>query len=251
MLPSQVQTGKEGRVWLDADACDEPGARVSQTPLEDRPSQPGESWVWTEEARQRLAPDEFFTGQSTSAQLLGLSELKHIAAMQGSAVEEASSLLIRHPRRFFARLWRLRVKITLAGLNGGLAFLFGLAVQTAFISAGTGHFVAYVLQNVFSTQFSFLLARYVTWRDRQVRFFPTLVRYNIQQISTTLLSIVLFGGLDRLGMNYALANLTVTLTTAPLAFLVAHKWSIAEREAANAPAVTPTPSTEGIRAGSG
>lgn len=211
---------------------------MSQTPLDDRPSRPGESWVWTEGPRQRQVPDELFTGQSTSAQLLGLSELKHIAAMQGSAVEEASSLLIRNPRSFFSRIWRLRVKIALAGFNGGVAFLFGLGVQTAFISMGTGHFVAYVLQNVFSTQFSFLLARYVTWHDRQVRFFPTLARYNIQQISTTVLSILLFGGLDKLGMNYVFANLSVTLITAPLAFLVAHKWSIAEREAAQ-PAIAP------------
>lgn len=197
--------------------------------------------MWTEGPRQRQTPDEFFTGQSTSAQLLALSELKQIAAMQSAAVEEASALLIRNPRSFFSRIWRLRVKIALAGFNGGLAFLFGLGVQTAFISMGAGHFVAYVLQNVFSTQFSFLLARYVTWRDRRVRFFPTLVRYNIQQVSTTVLSILLFGGLDKLGMNYALANLTVTLIVAPLAFLVAHKWSIAERHAAAEPAITPAP----------
>lgn len=212
---------------------------MSQTPLDDRPSRPDKSWIWTEGSRQRQAPDEYFTGQSTSAQLLALSELKHIAAMQGSAVEEASSLLIRHPRNFFATAWRLRTKITLAGLNGALAFLFGLGMQTAFIGMGTGHFVAYVLQNVFSTQFSFLLARYVTWRDRQVRFFPTLVRYNIQQISTTLLSILLFGIFDKLGTNYALANFLVTLIIAPLAFLVAHKWSIAERGEAGTPAVAP------------
>ncbi|MCL2582549.1 MAG: GtrA family protein [Streptosporangiales bacterium] len=214
---------------------------MSQTPLEDRPSRPDEPWVWAEGSQQRQAPDEHFTGQSTSAQLLALSELKHIAAMQGSAVEEASSLLVRHPRNFFATAWRLRVKITLAGVNGAVAFLFGLGVQTAFISMGTGHFVAYVLQNIFSTQFSFLLARYITWRDRQVRFFPTLVRYNIQQISTTLLSIMLFGVFDKFGTNYALANFLVTLIIAPLAFLVAHKWSIAERETASPQAVAPAP----------
>lgn len=211
---------------------------MSLPPLDDRPSRPQQSWVWTEGARERRAPDEVYTGQSTSAQLIALKELKHIAAMQSSAVEEASSMLVRNPRNFFATLWRLRVKITLAGFNGGLAFLFGLGVQTAFISMGAGHFVAYVLQNVFSTQFSFLLARYVTWRDRQVRFFPTLARYNVQQISTTLLSIVLFGIFDKLGTNYALANFIVTLLIAPLAFLVAHKWSIAERDEAGARVAT-------------
>jgi putative flippase GtrA len=120
----------------------------------------------------------------------------------------------------------------LAGGNGFLAFLFGLGVQTAFIRfGGAGHFTAYVLQNVFSTQFSFLLARYVTWRDRRVRFLPTLAKYNLQQLSTTLLSIILFAGLDELGLNYALANFTVTVAIAPLSFIIAHNWSIAEWQA--------------------
>lgn len=224
---------------LEVDASDTPGARVSQTPLDDPPPGSGQSWVWTEGARQRQAPDEYFTGQSTSAQLLALKELKHIASMQGSAVEEASSLLVRHPRSFFATVWKLRRKIALAGMNGGLAFLVGLGVQTAFISIGTGHFVAYVLQQFVSTEVSFLLSRYVTWRDRDVPFFPTLARFNLQQISTTLLSIFLFAGLDKLGMNYALGNFLVTLLVAPLSFLLAHKWSIAERDTAGAKAVAP------------
>ena len=121
----------------------------------------------------------------------------------------------------------------LAGGNGFLAFLFGLGVQTAFIRfGGAGHFTGYVLQNVFSTQFSFLLARYVTWRSQRMRFLRSLVRYNFQQISTTVLSIILFAGLDALGVDYILANFAVTVAIAPLSFLVAHKWSIAERPSA-------------------
>lgn len=206
---------------------------MSHTPL-DRPSRPEEPWVWTEGSR-RQPPDEYFTGQSANAQLLGLRELKKIAVMQGAAVESASALLVRHPRSFFGRLWRLRGKLALAGLNGLIAFLFGLGVQTALIRlAGMGHFTAYVLQTICSTQVSFLLARYVTWRDRRVRFFPTLVRYNLQQASAVLLSILLFAGLDAVGVQYAVANLMVTLTIAPLTFLVSHKWSIAERAAAPA-----------------
>jgi putative flippase GtrA len=215
-----------------------------------RPSRSQDSWVWTKGSWHRLPdhesdprldnrrlpvrpepPDEYFTGQSTSSQLYGLRELEAIAKMQGQAVEAASFLALRHPRVFVSVLWRLRLKITLAAMNGLLAFLFGLGVQTAFIKfAGAGHFTAYVLQNIFSTQFSFLLARYITWRDRRVRFFPTLARYNLQQISTTLLSIILFAVLDKLYIQYALANFLVTIIVAPLSFLVAHKWSIAERE---------------------
>lgn len=127
-------------------------------------------------------------------------------------------------------MWRLRNKIMLAGLNGFIAFLFGLSVQTAFIRfAGLGHFTAYAVQTAFSTQLSFLLARYVTWGDRAgVRFFRALARYNVQQFSTVLLSIVLFAALDAFGIHYALANFMVTIMIAPLTFVAAHKWSIAE-----------------------
>lgn len=203
---------------------------MSHTPL-DRPSRPPQSWVWAEGSRQ--LPDEYYTGQSTSAQLLGLRELKEIAVLQGSAVgrvEEASALLVRNPLGFFATVWRLRAKIALAGMNGGIAFLFGLSVQTAFITlAGVGHFTAYVLQTLFSTQVSFLLARYITWRERKVPFFPTLIRYNLQQVTAVLLSILLFAGLDALGIQFAIANFMVTLIIAPLTFIVSHTWSIRER----------------------
>lgn len=130
---------------------------------------------------------------------------------------------------FFGIVWRLRTKLMLAGVNGFLAFLFGLSVQTAFIRfAGLAHFTAYVVQCVFSTQLSYLLARYVTWGDRRVRFFPALARYNVQQFSTVVLSIVLFALLDTLGVHYVIANFMVTVTIAPLTFIVSHKWSIAE-----------------------
>lgn len=125
---------------------------------------------------------------------------------------------------------RNRTRILTAAANGLVAFLFGLGVGMALIHfAGLQHVTAYVLQNVFSTQLSFLLARYVTWRDRRVRFFPTLVKYNAQQLTTVLLSIALFAGLERLGLAYAVANFTVTVVVAPLSFLIAHNWSIAER----------------------
>lgn len=134
------------------------------------------------------------------------------------------------PRGVLAVLWGLRIRLLFASVSGLLAFLFGIALQTIFVRlAGLAHLPAYVLQNVFTTQLSFLLARYVTWGDRRVRLLPSLARYNLQQLSTMLLSFVLFAGLDWIGMNYIAASLIVTLAIAPLSFCVAHKWSIAER----------------------
>lgn len=125
---------------------------------------------------------------------------------------------------------RNRVRILIAAINGLLAFFFGLGVGTTLIRyAGLGRLDAYVLQNVASTQVSFLLARFVTWRDRRVPFFRTLLRYNAQQLTTVILSIVLFTLLTKIGLAYAAANFTVTVAVAPLTFLIAHNWSIAER----------------------
>jgi putative flippase GtrA len=130
-------------------------------------------------------------------------------------------------------IWRLRTRLLLAALNGFLAFLFGLGVQTVLLRfAGVSHFTAYVVQNVFSTQLSFLLAKYVTWRDRRVPFLLSLGRYNLQQLTTVLLGIVLFAALDAIGLNYIVASLTVTIAIAPLSFLIAHNWSICERRSA-------------------
>jgi putative flippase GtrA len=130
-------------------------------------------------------------------------------------------------------IYRNRARIAISAANGLVAFLFGLAVETAFMSfAGLGHFVSYALQILFSTQLSFLLARFVTWRDRRVPFFLTMARYNAQQLGTTLLSMLLFAGLDSIGVFYAIANLTVTISVAPISFLVAHNWSMAEQRGA-------------------
>ena len=135
------------------------------------------------------------------------------------------------PRGFLAAIWGLRIRLVLAAVSGLVAFLFGIALQTVFIRlAGLAHFPAYVLQNLFSTQLSFFLARHVTWGDRRVRLLPSLGRYNVQQLSTMLLSFILFAGLDWIGMNYIAASFIVTLAIAPLSFFVAHKWSIAERQ---------------------
>ncbi|MGH3170569.1 MAG: GtrA family protein [Trebonia sp.] len=134
------------------------------------------------------------------------------------------------------------MRILIAAINGLLAFFFGLGVGTTLIHyAGLGRLDAYVLQNVVSTQVSFLLARFVTWRDRRVPFFRTLLRYNGQQLTTVILSIVLFTVLTKIGMYYAAANFTVTVAVAPLTFLIAHNWSIAERHSASSAPASSAP----------
>ncbi|HWG02353.1 MAG TPA: GtrA family protein [Trebonia sp.] len=139
----------------------------------------------------------------------------------------------KEPTDTLGAVYRNRARIAISAANGLVAFLFGLAVETVFMRfVGLGRLPSYALQIAFSTQLSFLLARFVTWRDRRVPFFRTMARYNAQQLGTTLLSIMLFAGLDSIGVFYALANLTVTICLAPISFLVAHNWSLAEQRGA-------------------
>jgi putative flippase GtrA len=157
---------------------------------------------------------------------MGIRKLELIAGMQGSSMVTVPVVLhvpeeLREERSgVLGAIVRNRTRILIATLNGLVAFLFGLVVETAFMRfVGVGHDSAYVLQNVFSTQLSFLLARYVTWRDRRIQFFRTLARYNSQQLATTLLSIALFAGLNMFGTYYVAANLIVTIAVAPLSWL--------------------------------
>ena len=58
-----------------------------------------------------------------------------------------------------------------------------------------------------SVEISFLLNRWLTWRDRNVPFWTALWRFNVQKAVTVILNQILYAGLLRLGMNYLLANI--------------------------------------------
>jgi putative flippase GtrA len=125
------------------------------------------------------------------------------------------------------RLWGQRTRLTIFGLNGTAVFAAGLMIQIILVQyAGMAHVPSYIAQTVASIQLSFLLSRYLTWRDRSVSFLHGLTRFNAQQLAVTGLGMAGYAVLDRLGMNYVVANVVVTGLLTPVSFLSSHLWSL-------------------------
>jgi putative flippase GtrA/GT2 family glycosyltransferase len=94
---------------------------------------------------------------------------------------------------------------------GGFVFLMGLGLQA--VLTGRWHVlptVSYLIQAVASVEASFLLNRWLTWRDRGTPFWLAFARFNVQKVVTIGLNLALYAGLLRLGMNYLVANVVLT-----------------------------------------
>ena len=138
-----------------------------------------------------------------------------------------------------ARLWAQRTRLAIFGLNGTAVFAAGLMIQIILVQyAGVGHVPSYIVQTVASIQLSFLLSRYLTWRDRSVSFRHGLVRFNAQQLAVTGLGMAGYAVLDWLGMNYVIANVLVTGLLTPVSFASSHLWSLRPHRTAE-PEFTP------------
>ncbi len=96
------------------------------------------------------------------------------------------------------------------GIGIGI-FLAGLALQ-AMLTGGLRmpSFLSYVVQSLVSTQASFLLNRWFTWRHRGTAFWPSFLRFNAQKAITVAANLLLYAGLLKLGVNYLLANVLLT-----------------------------------------
>ena len=94
---------------------------------------------------------------------------------------------------------------------GGAVFVMGLGLQA--VLTGVAHMqpiVSYAIQAVVSVESSFLLNRWLTWRDRATPFWTAFARFNAQKAVTIALNLALYEGLLRLGMNYLVANVALT-----------------------------------------
>jgi putative flippase GtrA/GT2 family glycosyltransferase len=94
---------------------------------------------------------------------------------------------------------------------GGFVFLMGLGLQA--VLTGSWHLlpvISYAIQAVVSVETSFLLNRWLTWRDRGIPFWRAFGRFNAQKTVTIALNLALYAGLIRLGINYLVANVVLT-----------------------------------------
>jgi putative flippase GtrA len=106
---------------------------------------------------------------------------------------------------------RRGVRFVVFAAIGGSVFLLGIGIQAVL----TGRWqmpplASYLIQAVVSVETSFLLNRWLTWRDRDTPFWLAFARFNAQKTVTIVLNLVLYAGLIRLGVNYLVANVALT-----------------------------------------
>lgn len=94
---------------------------------------------------------------------------------------------------------------------GGGVFLAGFGLQAVLTSSWhVRPVVSYLIQAIVSVEASFLLNRWLTWRDRGTPFWLAYARFNTQKAVTIALNLALYAGLLRLGVNYLIANVVLT-----------------------------------------
>ena len=94
---------------------------------------------------------------------------------------------------------------------GGSFFLMGFVLQALLPSRwNVLPWLSYLIQAVVSVETSFLLNRWITWRDRKASFWATYVKFNAQKTVTIILNLAFYASLLRLGVNYLVANVVLT-----------------------------------------
>jgi putative flippase GtrA len=102
-------------------------------------------------------------------------------------------------------------RFSVFSLIGAGVFFAGLGLQVALVRYGhTWPDWSYAAQAVFSIELSYLLNRYVTWRDRTVGFWAAAWKFNAQKAFMTVINMAAYALLVRVGMEYIVANVLLT-----------------------------------------
>jgi putative flippase GtrA/4-amino-4-deoxy-L-arabinose transferase-like glycosyltransferase/GT2 family glycosyltransferase len=113
-------------------------------------------------------------------------------------------------------------RFTLFALIGGLVFIAGLALQVALVRyANVGADWSYTAQAIFSIELSYLLNRYLTWRDRSAGFWAAAWKFNAQKLLMTVVNLAAYALLIRAGMEYIVANVVLTAIFTPVNYFAA------------------------------
>jgi len=113
-------------------------------------------------------------------------------------------------------------RFTLFALIGGGVFIAGLALQVALVRyANIGADRSYAAQAVFSIELSYLLNRYLTWRDRSAGFWTAAWKFNAQKLLMTVINLTAYALLVRAGVEYIVANVVLTAIFTPVNYFAA------------------------------
>jgi putative flippase GtrA/GT2 family glycosyltransferase len=111
------------------------------------------------------------------------------------------SLLRRHGARF----------ASFSVIGGGI-FVAGLLLQAVLTSGlHVSSLVSYLVQAVASVEASYFLNRWFTWRNARAAFWSSFLRFNLQKVVTISANLILYGLLLKLGVEYLLDNVLLTV----------------------------------------
>jgi putative flippase GtrA/glycosyltransferase involved in cell wall biosynthesis len=190
------------------------------------------------EVAHGLAP---YIGPDTSSQLMSLRELEHLSAGQGQAYlsphpaprsqphsdtgspapvpRKPSGIGDRVAGRHHASpakgddiLRQHGGKFASFSAIGGGIFVAGLLIQAALTTGlHVNSLLSYVAQAVISVEASYFLNRWLTWKGVRTPFWGSFLRYNLQKVVTVTANLILYGILLKLGIEYLLDNILLTI----------------------------------------
>ena len=113
-------------------------------------------------------------------------------------------------------------RLSVFSLIGAAVFFAGLAFQVALVRyAGFGADPSYAAQAVFSIELSYMLNRYLTWRDRDSGFWPACWKFTAQKLVMTVVNMTAYAIMVRAGMQYVAANIALTAIFTPINYFAA------------------------------
>lgn len=119
------------------------------------------------------------------------------------------------------------IRFTSFSAVGGVVLGLGIGSQALLVRWHAGPYGSYAGQAVFSIELSYLLNRWITWRDRCVGFFASWWRFNAQKLVLTVPNLALYAAGIQLGTGWLAANLGTTAIFAVVNYLVGDLWSFA------------------------
>lgn len=135
-------------------------------------------------------------------------------------------------------------RFTIFSAIGGVVFVLGLALQA--VLTGRWHVPAlgsYLVQAAASVELSFVLNRWLTWRDRDTPLWTAFGRFNAQKTITVALNSALYAGLLHFGMNYLIANIVLTVVFTVVNYAAGDKLVFSPRRARSEVAAVAEPHT--------
>ena len=124
---------------------------------------------------------------------------------------------VRLIRRHWARFASFSV------IGGGI-FVAGLLLQAGLTSGlHVSSLVSYIVQAVVSVEASYFLNRWFTWKEARTPFGSSFLRFNLQKVVTITANLILYAFLLKLGVEYLLDNVLLTIVFTFVNYISADK----------------------------